>query len=188
MADKAISDLLYAWLQCNSKWKEGEGHRYIEKKAVKMTVLGRKLGCERRTIAKQMKQLLDKGYVVEEGGYYILSPVGKYYFLVPQRTLQYLLDTRSANVIKAYCYLGNLKHYYGEEAFFTQNSLLEAIGYTTHQGKNHEFIRNILVALANDELVTTYREPVTVDGKNIIVYRISKYNKVVKGLEKETEL
>lgn len=183
MEDKAISDLLYAWLQCNSRWRQGESHRYIDKKEVKMARLARGLGCDRRTIARQLNSLLEKGFLVEENGFYLLPPVGDYYFLVPAETLNYLLDTRSPNVIKVYCYLGNLYHYYGKDAYFTQNSLLEAIGYSSTKGDNHQLIRNILFALeVQDKVIRFKREVRSVNGTTIKIYRLTGFSKTVKGL------
>ena len=183
MEDKAISDLLYGHLQRVSNWNEGEDFRYVEKKQINMSILCSHFGCSRQTLSKQLKTLMKGGFVVENGKYFQLPNAGKYYYLIDYDTLGYLLDVRGANVIKAYCYIGNLFRANGTDAFVTQNSLITAIGYDKKRTANHDMIRNILFALEQDGLVK-FNIEYLVDGSTTLkIHRIVEFNKEVKGLK-----
>ena len=135
-----------------------------------------------KTCKSKIKYLFENGYIVEVNKddltIYELPNLGQYYFLIPNETLKYLVDTCNENIIITYAYLGQLKNALGEKAYFTKGRLLILLGYginakikgkktiipSTHQ-RDWERINNILDMLENKLKLITTKEVEGYDGE-----------------------
>lgn len=146
-SDKKYSDLLYSYLQCISEY-DGSC-RVIEKKKIKFSKIGDKIGLGRQTTSKRFKDLLILGLVKEEGELYILENLERNIAaLVPYDVLQVLVDTLSDNSISIYVYLMNRFIANKEEPFdIYMDQLKTYVGISTSTTSNNTTIVNILNVL-----------------------------------------
>lgn len=146
-SDKKYSDLLYSYLQCISEY-DGSC-RVIEKKKIKFSKIGDKIGLGRQTTSKRFKDLLILGLVKEEGELYILENLERNIAaLVPYDVLQVLVDTLSDNSISIYVYLMNRFIANKEEPFdIYMDQLKTYVGISTSTTSNNTTVVNILNVL-----------------------------------------
>ena len=184
-------DILYGTLQMLSEWDEEQDTRFVRikgPKKVTKTQLSNFSNMSRPTVDSHLKKLAEGNYIKIEEEKIILPKVGKYYFLIPYETLRYMSNTFKPNVIKVYTYLGRMWEYYVKDkkgsqlVIFTENVLLEEIGYNPTVPENHIMIRDILMNLTNNGLIyfsksftkmgnevyilnKMYTTPIGIDGK-----------------------
>ena len=134
MEDKKFNDIVYAYLQSVSyKMEDISEYRFLYKSQLNYTRIARELKMNLKTCKSKIKYLFENGYIVEakkdDLTIYELPNLGQYYFLIPNETLKYLVDTCNENIIITYAYLGQLKNALGEKAYFTKSRLLILLGY-----------------------------------------------------------
>ena len=90
LQDNNCNDRIYAYLLLQSKFNPTgrETHRYVEK--MSNIKIAEALGISRNTVGTRMKDLKSRGYVIQEGKYYLV-PKPDYYTLIPKDTLDFLL-------------------------------------------------------------------------------------------------
>ena len=183
MEDKKFNDIVYAYLQSASyKIEDISQYRFLYKSQLNYTRIARELKMNLKTCKSKIKYLFENGYIVEvkkdDLTIYELPNLGQYYFLIPNETLKYLVDTCNENIIITYAYLGQLKNALGEKAYFTKGRLLILLGYginakikgrktiipSTHQ-RDWERINNILDMLENKLKLITTKEVEGYDGE-----------------------
>lgn len=152
--DKKINGELYAYLMSQSYGKDGK--TIVEKKKLpKQTEICEIIGIKSRTTYNtHLNYLIEKGYIEEEkkGIYTLLNPESMY-FEIPQDTLNYLNDTASEQVIKAFICLGQMWSFSQNKKelyTFTKKELCERIGMPMKGGNanvNYDKINNILCCL-----------------------------------------
>ena len=105
--DKKIDGELYALLQSYSM-PDSAGRTVVTKKDLpSQKELCKKIGVEStKTFRTHLKYLIEKKYVLEEDGLYILPQMESIYFLIPLNTIKFLNDFTNENVFKIYIYLG----------------------------------------------------------------------------------
>lgn len=165
MEKRDVFDILYGLIQIESNWSKGDNHRYIKKYKIKKTKWAKMCGVSRPTFNKVFNKLIEYGYLVDCDEYYKVPNIGDYYLLVPLETLKFLVNTSNSNTIKVFIKLSSLYRSYGNDAYFTQNSLLKSIGYNSTSGSNHKLIRDILKNLENNGFVKLYDDEQ--DGINV---------------------
>lgn len=162
--NKKVNGELYAYFQSISeveKVNEDEYITFVQKKNLPtQSVICQKLGIGTpKTYRSHLKVLIDNGFIKDDSiqGRYELPPQENIYFLIPLKTLQFLTDTVTENVIKAYIYLGQRFKYaltQGKQYEFTCIELGEHIGIkVANNTRGYETINNILNALANNGLI-----------------------------------
>ena len=134
MEDKKFNDIVYAYLQSISyKIEDISEYRFLYKSQLNYTRIARELKMNLKTCKSKIKYLFENGYIVEvkkdDLTIYELPNLGQYYFLIPNETLKYLVDTCNENIIITYAYLGQLKNALGDKAYFTKGRLLILLGY-----------------------------------------------------------
>lgn len=172
MENKGVYDLLYGLIQIESNWNDQELHRFIYKNKIKKSKWAKLCGVSRPTLNKVIDNLVNNGYLIDCGVYYQIPDKGEYYQLIPIETLKFLVNTSSNNTIKVFVILASLYKAYGNDAYFTQRSLLKTIGYSATYGANHKLIKNILTNLENNGFIKTYEE----DLDGVCIKRISYFN------------
>ena len=105
--------------------------------------------------------------IVDKGDYFEIPEFGKTYFLIPDATLRFLVNTGNADVIKIYSHLGALWALDKTEASFTQRQLLTTLGYAANKADNHKKVEDILCSLVNNGLIE-YRE--VKKGRNVVKF------------------
>lgn len=90
LQDKNCNDRIYAYLLLQSRFNPNgrETHRYVEKMSNLQIAADLKLN--KNTVGTRMKDLKSRGYVIQEGKYYLV-PKPDYYTLIPKDTLDFLL-------------------------------------------------------------------------------------------------
>ena len=135
-----------------------EGVTYVRKKDLpSQAVICEKIGIKSpKTYRAHLKELMDKGYVVEEEGgkRYILPNVEDIYLLLPLDTLQFILDTIAEPVIKVYIYLGQ-RYKFKSDYVFTQEEIAQHLGMNLDGNASaRRLIRNAMIALQNHGLIS----------------------------------
>lgn len=159
IADKKYHDILYSYLQSQSKWDGEIGHpRYVDKKVINFSKIGKVLGISRQTASKRFQNLITLGLISEEPndkGDYILSLLpADVAALIPEKTLNLLVDTLSENSISTYIYL--LRRYIAnnERPFqFSVDDIKNFIGISTTTRSNNDVVDNILYVLQKIDLI-----------------------------------
>lgn len=163
LANKAYSDIVYAWLQVNSDWDGVIGHqRVVPKSRVKFVDMESELGITRQTISKRFKKLLDD----EEGGLGLVhyNEKAKCYELallpneaaqlIERDTLRRMVSALNQNAINVYIYLFSRYCANNCQGFrFTLNQVKSAIGISTETRSNNYVITDILDVLQTLKLL-----------------------------------
>ena len=159
-ANKDYSDILYAWLQCESDFVAQGMDRRIPKAKIKWTAIERALtlpdGAKimgRKTIAKYFAWLLESGLVyvndTDEDNYYLKTLINtEQAWLVEASTLRKLINTQRSNTISVYVFL--LMHYVTNacEAFeITISQIKNFIGLSNSSRNNNTVVVDILEML-----------------------------------------
>lgn len=151
--DKKVSDLVYGKMQVESKFIAKGEPRMLETKLINKSKWAAELGLSRPTLDTKIKYLKKVKLIVDKGDYFELPEFGKRYFLIPDDTLRFLVNTTNADVIKVYSHLGGLWAMNRTSASFTQRQLLEALGQAPNKDSNHKKIKDILDCLENNGLI-----------------------------------
>ena len=189
MDDKKFNDLVYAYLQSISyKIDSVSEYRFIYKNQLNYARISRELKMNLRTLKSKIKYLFETGFVREKQSgeltIYELPNLKEYYFLIPNETLRYMVDTCNENVIIIYAYLGQLRNALGNKSYFTKGKLLILLGYkinvvrdgakkiapSTNQ-RDWERINSILDMLENKlKLIKTNKIVECEDDKTVTKY------------------
>lgn len=167
--DKKVSDLVYGKMQVESKFIGKGEPRMLETKKINKKKWAEELGISRPTLDTKIKYLKKVKLIVDKGEHLELPEFGKRYFLIPDDTLRFLVNTTNGDVIKVYSHLGALWAMKGYEAGFTQNQLLEMLGYSKTSAASHKKIRDILDCLENNGLISTIVKEVGVNKVQFLV-------------------
>lgn len=157
-ANKEYYDILYGYLQQQSQWeqKKNNNRRYVNKKLINFSQLGRQLGISRQTVSNKFKKLIKLGLVIDEPGdkYYLTPLSADIASLIPNPTLKLITDTLNEYSISVYVYL--LMRYIAnnEEIFqFKLSDVKKHIGICSTTRSNDEIITNILFVLQKIGLI-----------------------------------
>lgn len=157
-ANKEYYDILYGYLQQQSQWeqKKNNNRRYVNKKLINFSQLGRQLGISRQTVSNKFKKLIKLGLVIDEPGdkYYLTPLSADIASLIPNPTLKLITDTLNEYSISVYVYL--LMRYIAnnEEMFqFKLSDVKKHIGICSTTRSNDEIITNILFVLQKIGLI-----------------------------------
>lgn len=113
------------------------------------------LHLNKNTVGTRMKDLKSRGYVIQEGKYYLV-PKPDYYTLIPKDTLDFLLYYLGDKdkIIKLYIVMWD---YWVRQQTFTMIDLHRELGYTLKNGKpqsrNSTQIRELLTLLRGASLI-----------------------------------
>ena len=151
--DKKVSDLVYGKFQIESKFTEKGEARIMESVKLNKSQWAKDLGLSRPTLDTKIKYLKKVKLIVDKGDYFEIPEFGKTYFLIPDATLRFLVNTGNADVIKIYSHLGALWALDKTEASFTQRQLLTTLGYAANTAENHKKVEDILCYLVNNGLI-----------------------------------
>jgi hypothetical protein len=163
---KNYSDLLYAWLQCNSD-KSEDGQRRIHKSKVVWTSIEKDLMREvwdesvqttivvkpmnRRTIAKYFNHLIEEDLVKfdEDDGYFYLTTLSpKQANLIEYHTLNKMVHVLQDHAISIYVYIFNCYWANGcEPVSISMRSIKEHIGIATTTTSNNAVIMDTIEIL-----------------------------------------
>lgn len=175
--DKKVSDLVYGKFQIESKFTEKGESRVMESVKLNKSQWAKDLGLSRPTLDTKIKYLKKAKLIVDKGDYFEIPEFGKRYFLIPDDTLRFLVNTTNADVIKVYSHIGGLWAMNVKAASFTQNQLLELLGYDKKRTANHKKISDILLLLKNNGLVETEEQQ---RGINKVQF-VTGFSDTVKG-------
>ena len=178
--DKKYYDMLYAHLQCVSIFSGQGEERIVEKSEINFKQLGEKLGISRQTASVKFKNLISLGLLEEldNGDYKLVILEKNIASLIPQETLQFILDVLNENSISTYVYL--LNRYVANRCQpyqFTMDQVKTHLGISTKTRSNNHIITNILMGLEKLELLKY--EVVKIEGSKTI-YKISWITNVLK--------
>lgn len=159
ISDKKYHDILYSYLQSQSKWDGEIGHpRYISKKMVNFSKIGKTLGISRQTASRRFQNLISLGLISEEPndkGEYILQLLpADVAALIPERTLEMLVNTLNDNSISTYIYLMMRYIANSERSFkFSIEEIKNFIGISTTTRSNNNVVDDILYVLQKIGLI-----------------------------------
>lgn len=179
ITDKKVSDLVYGKFQLESKFTEKGESRVMDKVCLKKSEWAKELEMSRPTLDTKIKYLKKVKLILDKGEVFEIPEFGKKYFLIPDETLRFLVNTSNADVIKVYTHLGGLWKQCSDTASFTQNQLLSLLGYATNKPTNHKKIADILLTLKNNGLLAWEERRVGVNS----VQFITKFSDKVKGMK-----
>lgn len=149
-SNKNYFDLMYGYMQGISQ-PAMDGSRYVEKKEATQAKLAEALKITRNTAAKRLKGLIDMGLVSydEELRRYVLVYLNKdLATLVPEHTLELLVDGLSQHSISIFVYLLNRYLANGEKPFDVLMSQMKAwIGISENTTSNNNVVSNVLEIL-----------------------------------------
>ncbi|VYT63147.1 hypothetical protein [Clostridium paraputrificum] len=155
---KGFNIELYLKIQIESNRNDIDIHRYIRKDAINYTKWAKDLGVSRDKIRKDMKELIDLGFIKEYSStddivYYKIR--GKYdkYVLFEEKFIKALVDLKVKNLIKIYLIYYKYTQVYGT-CYLVQKDILNSIGYNDN-GINREMLRNINKILVSLGLIKT---------------------------------
>lgn len=153
---KYYSDILYGYLQVNSK--RDETNRYVEKSLINFTQLAETLGISRQTLSKRFNKLIELGLVIpptnDSKRYTLVTLKPAEGFLIPEETLRIMGNTFNENTINVYIYL--VKKFYANKeqpVGFTIQALKDFCGLGTKGDTNNYIITDILTILQKLELI-----------------------------------
>lgn len=156
---KDYSDLLYAWLQCNSERENpASPRRRIEKSKVKWTAIEQDFTrtladgktekvMSRKTIAKYFAHLIEQNLVSEgEDGYFYLTVLeASEANLIEYNTLSKLMNVLQKNSISIYVYLFNRYCANGYTPFIaTIKQIKDFIGIATSTTSNNLIVSDTI--------------------------------------------
>lgn len=174
LRNKNCNERIYTYLLLKSKRNPNgrESHRYVEK--MTNIKIAEDLGISRNTVGARMADLKKLGYVQVDGKYYLV-PKTDYYALIPESTLDFLLNYLEGKdkLIKLYIVMHD---YFNLHKTFTMLDLHRELGYELSKdnkpiSNNSKHIRTLLMLLSEAGLVK-YR---IVEGRNDKGAPIDKY-------------
>lgn len=164
-ANKMYTDIVYAWLQVNSKREEETNIRWIAKKDVKFVDMANELGITRQTASTKFKKLLaedgkgNKGlglitFNAEKNRYELQLLPDNVAMLIQQKTLRKMIAALNQNTISVYVYLLSRYIANDEHEFeFTLEQVKSFIGLGTGGRSNNYIITDILSILKTIGLI-----------------------------------
>lgn len=189
LQERNCNDRIYAYLLLQSKMNPNgrETHRYVEK--MSNIQIADALHINNHTVGTRIKDLKQRGYIIQEGKYYLV-PKPDYYTLIPKNTLDFLLYYlgEQDKIIKLYVILFD---YWICQKSFTMIDLHKTLGYTLKDGKtqsrNSSHIRELLTLLRGASLV----DYEILSGRNekgapIDIYRIKWVRSNLPNMFKES--
>ena len=192
LRSKNCNERIYVYLLLRSKRRPDgtESHRYVERMTNQQ--IAKDLGISRNTVGARLKDLIDLGYVTVEGKYYLV-PKTDYYTLVPEETLDFLLNyvENKDKIIKLYIIL---YEYFNNGTSFSMIDLHRELGYNlSKDGKpitnNSKHIRTLLMILSEAGLVKySIYEGRNSKGAAIDKYRIIMMRAKVANMYRESYL
>lgn len=159
IANKKYHDILYSYLQTQSEWDGEIGHpRYVNKKLINFSKIGNILGISRQTASRRFQNLVTLGLISEkpnnEGNYILELLPADVAALIPEKTLNLLVNALNDNSISTYIYL--LRRYIAnnERPFqFSIDDIKKFIGISTSTTSNNEVVNDILYVLQKIGLI-----------------------------------
>lgn len=173
VSSKNYSDLLYAWIQCNSdRVSPHSVERQINKDQVKFARIERDMKdsageqiMTRKTISKYFKWLVDQGFLVGDGDVYKLYVFDKAEAnLIHYETLSKLLHVFKQHAIDIYQYLLG-RYYANQQRPFTApiSDIKKYIGVATTTTSNNAVVTDVLDILKRLQLLDFDRVQVQPD-------------------------
>lgn len=161
-SEKNYSDLLYAWLQCNSE-RVGlhSTDRQIEKSKCKFVYIERAMTdsqgekiMSRKTISKYFKWLEDQGFLIEDKDYYKLRVLDREEANILQfETLSILTNVLRPHAIDIYQYLYGRFCAAGKAYLVTVSQIKNFIGIATATTSNNAIVMDTLDILKRLQLL-----------------------------------
>ena len=182
-----LNDKVYGWLQVNSfnqsvaDTKRTISPKYIIEQERPWTTLFPELDEKRarRKFKEEIKKCIKIGLVKEtdyvKGNatidcYELPFNYEELYYLIPSKTLEYLVNTQSKNAIRIYCYL--MFRYQGKKRYtFTQKELIKNVfnnKSTTNESLNI-MIQDILDDLQIDGFFSIGNKYISINGMASVV-------------------
>ncbi len=109
-----------------------------------------------KTLRKHLGYLIEKGYVIDAGAYYVLPRKQNMYLNIPLNTLRFIQNVIKEDVIKIYIYLGQKNKYavtLGLKYSFTITQIVEHLGLNSTSQSNRAMVKDGLDALMNCGLI-----------------------------------
>lgn len=157
--DSKVDGELYAYLLSLSIGEDKETRVYKEFIPSMATIVKDVLRCKsRQTGYNHFNYLLEKGYLKDEGEYYVFKKE-KVYFNMSKELVDFFLEVVKEPVIKVYIYLGQRYNYKmsnkgdKQNYVFTIKELCEHLGLDYNHKKNRDTIKNYLIALEKFDLI-----------------------------------
>ena len=153
IGDKDIDDRLYSYMLLHSSKGLEKEARLFHK--TKLRGAYKDIGINYRTMLKRLDHLVGGGYIIEFKDIYELSVKGcKYKKYIYRDTLSRLYSTGEKDIIKLYIYLSSLYTQYKTAAYFTYNSLVGVLGYSSYKNnRKRKDIKRLLETLREMKLI-----------------------------------
>lgn len=155
--DKKVDGELYAYLQSLSRHDDFDTYvlkRDLPKQASICEAIGVK---SPKTLRAHLNYLIEQKFVEELADRYVLPMQENIYFLIPLKTLQFLMDNCKEHVIKIYVYLGQRWKWAranGIDCIFSFKDLAMHIGILgRHEDVANRQIKNALEILQQGNLI-----------------------------------
>ena len=179
-SNKKYHDIIYGWLQEASE-RDEVGNRYVNEKCVNFTAIGKMINLSRQTVAKKIKNLEEMGLIVKNDGkkrYDLILLSAGDATLIPQKTLNFLVNSQSEKGISIYVYLFNRFYANGYSEFsFYMNQIKSFIGLSTAYKNNNDVIKDCLTSLENNGLIEfSVEDEIGDDGLVKTLYKIHRVN------------
>lgn len=177
LSAKKYCDYMYCYLQVMSVFDEESKERYLLKKNINFSQIGRDLQVSRQTASTKFKNLISIGLLAEKKDRYILVNLDKEIAeLVPFSTLRILTNTVKENVISVYIYL--LVRYRAEQQkqfLFTFSQIKKYVGIGESRGTDY-IVSDILLVLKKLDLLDYSETHEVVNGGIKTIYYVNSMN------------
>lgn len=164
-ANKEYSDLIYGFLQQQSVLDEKKGIRYLQKKDINYTKIGKILELSRQTVSKKIMSLIEQGllYYDEENKRYILTELeASLAALLPCDTVRILCVNLKERSLSVLVYLIKSYYQHNQEPFEVNIDVMkDFVGLNVdNRGSNNQVIKDIFLLLRKLGLISYHIDKV----------------------------
>lgn len=128
--NKKICDIMYMYLQYISQRNSEEQHRYVCRSNLSLKTISANLKISVSTVQRRLAELEGECLITKDDKYIVLS-VPHRYFLLPQKTLEFMFDNGlhlEPNLFKILSWIGDRNKIFPNKVYLTQNLMLELLG------------------------------------------------------------
>ena len=160
---KEYSDILYGYLQTESKLDPATNIRYILKKDINYGTIAEEIGAARQTVSKRFKALMDEELISydEKNKRYILSTLRRdLATLLPYDTVRILSRNVKERTLSILAYLLKTYIQHGSQPCEINLDIMKTFTglSATNRAKNNEVIKDILVFLQYNRFISYHVE------------------------------
>jgi hypothetical protein len=188
-ANKKYSDILYGYLQHISHLDKDRKIRFIMKKEIKYTDIGKELNMHRQTVSTKFNNLIKQGLIIYNENYMryeLVTIEDKLATLLPDDTVRILCNSLQERCLSILAYLLKTYIQHNETSCqFNLDIIKEQVGLCVdNRGCNNQVIKDCLLVLQKLGFIT-YHVTTEVDSKTGGIKTLYILDKVTNSIKFE---